>query len=182
MNKEIRKINKFYRKHREFIYYMNRKLVDRDDRYFMRKAETIPVKIKKGHYRNMGFSTPCDVLWARTKAMDLYTKFIEKEYSVLKRQSPHHVSPSIENKPLRWTASKASLTELIYALHEGKVFNYGNVDIQEITSLFEAFFDVRLPHIYRTYAAIKSRKGARARFLEELVFRLSQKMDNEDVV
>src|SRR5690606_36838397 len=113
------------------------------------------------------FSTSHDIAVAMILAHDMLIDYLKGELGkmAVKDRIPREISGP-GNQKLFWTASKSSLTELIYALHEGQVFNYGNTDIQEITSLFEAFFNIHLPHVYRTYAAIKSRKGARARFLE----------------
>lgn len=43
-----------------------------------------------------------------------------------------------DNAPLIWTANKASLTELIYALHSQGVFNNGNTDIIVIVQILSA--------------------------------------------
>ena len=46
--------------------------------------------------------------------------------------------------------------------------------------VFETVFNVKLDNLYKTYTEIKARKGSRARFLEELVQRLNERMENDD--
>ena len=182
LRKEIKKLQAYFTDNLEFYNYYRRGSTTFDHEIFVRNKSYIRL-VPDAIYSFMDgkFSTSHDIAVAMILAHDMLIGYVKGELG--KMAAKDRIAREITgpgNRKLSWTASKSSLTELIYALHEGKVFNYGNVDIQEITSLFEAFFDVHLPHLYRTYATIKSRKGARARFLEELAFRLSQKMDNEE--
>ncbi|RNL68043.1 hypothetical protein ED312_23415 [Sinomicrobium pectinilyticum] len=180
--KQLHKADKFFQKHREFVYYMEQGYTHRDPEYFTRKTlGHFPVFPGEAHYRDPDFSTSHDLLWARVMAMQRVVDYLRKS-----RQQISGIHTSAGDSPadhqLVWTASKVSLTELIYALYSGKVFNHGQADIRNITEAFEVFFGVRLPQVYRTYASIKGRKGQRARFLEELIFHLSQKMDQEEAI
>ncbi|MGS2760888.1 RteC domain-containing protein [Sinomicrobium sp. M5D2P9] len=179
--KQLHKAEKFFRKHRDFSYYMEQGHTHRDTEYFTRQAwEHVPFSPGED-YRDPDSSTSHDFLWARVRAMQRVVDYLQKaqrQFSATCVSADH----ARAHHELVWTASKVSLAELVYALYSGKVFNHGQADIRDITEAFEVFFNVRLPQVYRTYASIKGRKGQRARFLEELIFHLSQKMDQEEAL
>ncbi|MGS2762939.1 RteC domain-containing protein [Sinomicrobium sp. M5D2P9] len=179
--KQLHKAEKFFRKHRDFSYYMEQGHTHRDTEYFTRQAwEHVPFSPGEG-YRDPDFSTSHDFLWARVQATQRVVKYLHKGIQQI-FPGPFS-SPDNSLLPhLEWTASKASLTELIYALYSGKAFNHGQAEIGDITAAFETFFNIRLPQVYKTYAEIRMRKGQRIRFLEELIFRLSKKMDEDDIL
>ena len=83
-------------------------------------------------------------------------------------------------KSMEWTSSKASLTELIYALHHSKAINNGESDIKTIAESFQRLFDIDLSDIYRTYHEIRRRKKERLRFLDELSIGLRHKLDSDN--
>ena len=84
------------------------------------------------------------------------------------------------NSNLHWTAKKIDLIELIYALHESKVFDNGQADIKEITHVFEKAFQIELEdNIYGNFNAIKKRKTDQTRFLSHLQKLLETKIEND---
>ncbi|MGS2765330.1 RteC domain-containing protein [Sinomicrobium sp. M5D2P9] len=176
--KQLQKTDKFFQKHREFIYYMEQGYTHLDSQYFTRTSGAYFPFPFQG-YRDPGFSTSHDLLWARVGAMERVVEFVKK---AMLQRSPAPFLNGRGRYPLAWTGTKADLVELIYALYSGKVFNHGQADIADITAAFETFLDIRLPQVYKTYASIKARKGQRARFLEELIFYLTQKMDQDDAL
>ena len=81
---------------------------------------------------------------------------------------------------LHWTAKKIDLVELIYALHEAKVFDNGQADIKEITVVFEKAFQIDLgDNITRSYFDIKNRKTEQTRFLNIIQKALENKIDKD---
>ena len=81
---------------------------------------------------------------------------------------------------LNWTGSKASLIELIYALHYQAVFDNGNADIRLIAKYFESTFNVDLGNFYQTYLELRTRKMNRTKFLDALREELIRRMDEQD--
>jgi hypothetical protein len=71
-------------------------------------------------------------------------------------------------KLLKWTDSKASLIELIYALNESGAINDGKTDIKTICAEFERIFNFELKDVYSTYRDISLRKTNRTKFLSKL--------------
>ncbi|WP_268224487.1 RteC domain-containing protein [Sinomicrobium oceani] len=174
--KQLRKADKFFCRHRDFISYMEQGHTYRDTEYFTRKnPDHVLPWPGEAHYRDPDFSTSHDLLWGRVLGMQRVVEYLRTT-----GHTPGGGSPG--QHQLDWTASKIALTELVYALHNGKVFNHGEADIADITAAFETFFNVRLPQVYKTYTDIRARKGQRVRFLEELIFRLSRKMDEDEAL
>ena len=81
---------------------------------------------------------------------------------------------------LRWSGNLSDLAELIYGLHTASCINDGRCDIKEIAEGFERLFNVRLPHIYNRFIAIRNRKNERAVFLKKLYDMLTCKLDELD--
>ena len=71
--------------------------------------------------------------------------------------------------PIRWTANKIDLVELIYTLYHAKCISEGNVNIKVIVEAFEQFFNVDLGKYYRTYTDVTRRKINRSKFLNNLI-------------
>ncbi|HEY4967419.1 MAG TPA: RteC domain-containing protein [Puia sp.] len=69
--------------------------------------------------------------------------------------------PKSEADPLpsfQWTGSKATLTELIYAMKSGGVQNNGLIGDKEIAEKFEKIFQVELANYYHCFNEIRLRK------------------------
>ena len=81
---------------------------------------------------------------------------------------------------LRWTASKISLTELIYALKCSSAINNGHASIAQIATLLQQAFNIELGDYYRIYSEIRARKKGRIKFLDELSVNLMGHLDDQD--
>lgn len=69
---------------------------------------------------------------------------------------------------------------MYYLLYSDGAINNGAAELSTITSSFEDFFNIKLDNIYKTYSEIKSRKGSKTKFLEELMINLQHKISRED--
>jgi len=58
--------------------------------------------------------------------------------------------------------------------------NNGTADIKEIATAFQKIFNIELGDYYRTYLEIRSRKKSKAKFLEELSYSFSNKIESDD--
>lgn len=82
---------------------------------------------------------------------------------------------------LNWTGSKVDLVELVYALHQSKIINTGNVDVKELAVTLGKMFNVDIEdNVYRFYQDIKARKAVKTKFLNTIAENLNQKMMEED--
>ena len=83
----------------------------------------------------------------------------------------------------RWTGAVVEIVELIYALHEMKRIDNGEIAMNELAGFFGELFDIRLDarSLYDAYTDIKRRKGeSRTYFLDKLRERLNLRMQRDD--
>lgn len=180
LQKELRKINKFFYKNADFVHYMEQGYTYLDHQFFTRNhRDNFPFTPMTDYYQFPEFSTSQDMLWAKIKAMYRFIHYIRQELKKLKVEDSEIFVPK-KHKVIVWTGPKAALTELIYALFSNGALNHGTADINMITESFEDFFNIKLDNVYKTYTEIKARKSSRTRFLEELTLNLQQKMAKED--
>jgi hypothetical protein len=178
---KIRAINKFLDANIDFMQYINEKSKHLDDLYFLRANNySINLANTDSYFRTPEFSTSHDIILGRITGFNLLLTYLENRlFSV---NHPTSVKTmDIHKKPkLRWTSSKVSLTELIYALHSSGAINSGAADIKEIAALTERIFNIELGDYYRTFLEIRGRKSNRAKFMEKLTTSLIKRMDNID--
>ncbi|WP_051315227.1 RteC domain-containing protein [Algoriphagus terrigena] len=119
-------------------------------------------------------STPAGKVFARFRAFDALRGFLEKEIRSLKKRGEN------SGHPVKWTAPKAALVELAYALKAAGAINHGNASIRDIAGHLERVFQVDLTQFYRTFQEIRIRKNSRTTFLDRLKEKLEKWMDNTD--
>lgn len=180
LQKELRKINKFFHRNADFVHYMEQGYSYLDHQFFTRNhRNNFPFTPMTDYYQFPEFSTSQDMLWAKVKAMYRFIHYIRQ---ALKRLKVHDsdIFEEKKHKVLVWTGPKTALTELIYALFSNGAINHGAADINTITDSFEDFFNIKLENVYKTYSEIKARKSSKTKFLEELTLNLQQKIARED--
>lgn len=180
LQKELRKINKFFHRNADFVHYMEQGYSYLDHQFFTRNhRNNFPFTPMTDYYQFPEFSTSQDMLWAKVKAMYRFIHYIRQ---ALKRLKVHDsdIFEEKRHKVLVWTGPKTALTELIYALFSNGAINHGAADINTITDSFEDFFNIKLENVYKTYSEIKARKSSKTKFLEELTLNLQQKIARED--
>lgn len=181
LQKELRKINKFFYKNADFVHYMEQGYSYLDHQFFTRNhRNNFPFTPMTDYYQFPEFSTAQDMIWAKVKAMYRFIHYIRQALKRLKVDDAD-IFEEKKHKVIVWTGPKTALTELIYALFSNGAINHGAADINLITSSFEDFFNIKLDNVYKTYTEIKARKSSKTKFLEELTLNLQQKMAREDM-
>lgn len=182
LEKEIKKINKFFSKNSDFVHYMEQGHTYLDHQFFTRNhRNNFPFTPTINYYQYPEFSTSHDMLWAKIQAMYKYIHYIRESMQKIKPGSVNVYSEK-RHQLLLWTGSKTALIELIYALYSTRAFNNGAVELSTITSSFEDYFNIKLENVYKTYTEIKARKGSKTKFLEELIIKLQQKIHRDDAI
>jgi len=179
LEKEAKKINKFFSKNKDFANYMEQARRYMDTEFFTRnKLDNFPFAPTINYYQYPEFSTSHDMLWAMIQAMYKFIHYIREK---LQKLQPGNKALFLERKPklLKWTGSKASLVEIIYALHADGILNNGTADISTIISAFEDIFNISLDNKYKTYYELKSRKD-KAKYLHQLILKLENRMREDD--
>lgn len=157
----LKKFESFARRNRAFYEYCVSGSIDMDHMYFTRSASIAVGTDEK-------FSTLYDYKLAKILAHQNLRDFVLQ--SIRKVESD--ASP-IASASLQWTVSKASLVELMYALHACGVFNRGNTDLKHIAEVFESMFGVNLSNYAKVFAEVKMRKNGNTIFLDQMKQRLT---------
>tara|TARA_R110000868_G_scaffold37400_1_gene132356 strand:+ start:1490 stop:2326 length:837 start_codon:yes stop_codon:yes gene_type:complete len=181
LRQRMNKINRFYLHNIDFIQYVESGKTHLDEQYFTRKYfdENI-ITHTKFYFLNPEFNTSHDLLLAKFSA---YQKLINYLYAKLNEleDSDNLVNAKMTSKKkLHWTSTKVALTELVYALNYSGAINNGTADIKEIATVFQKVFNFELGDYYRTYLEIRSRKKSKAKFLEELSYSFSNRLESDD--
>ncbi len=177
---ELEKLTFFHNSHLDFYQYYRMKSTYLDDKYFIRGKQDINLcDDNLMFYIDPGCSTSHDHLVAQIITNDRLQVYLNTELESLAFKSPNTNGEQLVNTPcLRWTESKTSLVELIYALASSGAINNGNCELRELTAIFEQAFNIRMQDIYRTYLEIKIRTNP-TKFLDTLKIALTQKIEEE---
>ncbi len=81
---------------------------------------------------------------------------------------------------LHWTGTAADLVEFAYGALETKKFENGDIDIRELIDKLCRLFSFEVKDCYDTFRAIRRRVGSRTLFLDEMIEKLNERMDNMD--
>lgn len=176
LNKELKKLKRFFDNNLDFYKYYRTNNSYLDEKLFVRRKHDIKLCLDTYYFQSdHSFNTSHDYKVAKIIANDLIQVYIEDQL-----YNKHQEEKSTAPKKLNWTGSKASLIELIYALHYQGVFDNGDADIRLITKYFENTFNVNLGNFYQTYLELRTRKMNRTKFLDALRETLIKKMDEQD--
>ncbi|MCO5268967.1 MAG: RteC domain-containing protein [Brumimicrobium sp.] len=178
---ELQKVEKFHLQHLDFISYYNSGQTNFDEILFLRKnldLSTIPSYILLRD--DLGHTTNGDYLVTKLLLNAKLYKFIQKELIVPTEESLHQENTKTIKSGLNWTAPKSALIELSYALFCKGAINNGDVEIKQLISQFELFFNIELGDPYRHFTNIKQRKKSSAIFLESLTDSLTQYMNEQE--
>jgi len=173
---ELKKLTSFFMEHKDFFQYYRTESTHLDDMYFLRGRNDLKQKMK-GADIDENFTTGYDYTVAKIIAFTRLEVYLNKELDNIRFNSNNpHVEDLGTLEKFRWTGSKISLIELIYALSNSGVLNEGNCKINELTELFEQMFHFPIDDIYRGFQDIKLRKNPTC-FLDTLKESLLRKIN-----
>ena len=173
--KELSELKRFYDRNNEFCKYYRTNSTYLDHKYFVREQHDIKLSLDTFSFEaDSRFSTSHDFKVAKIIANDRLEIYLENQLNNTNQKL------SFENCSLKWTASKAAATELIYGLYLSGVFNNGQADIVVIVRHFEHLFGIDLGDFYHTFTELKSRKINRTKFSDEMREALIKRMDEQD--
>jgi len=177
ISKSLDKINSFFNYNLSFVQYVESNSKYLDEQYFLRSnLDFSGVTQIKPYNVDSEFNTTHDILLAKVFAFKKLVAHLSNRLNKLLRPGFQEIPKS----QLKWTSSKAALTELTYALYHGGAVNNGNTDIKDIAIALEQVFNFPLGDVYRTYSEIRSRKKEKSKFLNELSSSLISGMNSLD--
>lgn len=179
--KTLNRISQNSKENKAFYNYYRSGAIHKDEDYFVRT--NLKPKINDdcfAMYYDISLCTKKHYHVAKMMANDLLVEYYENKIEEINNNLKS--VQELTKSTLNWTGNKIDLIELVYALHQQKVFNGGNTDIKEISTYVGKMFNVEIEeNIYRSYLDIKSRKSGHTKFLNSLSESLSKKIVSEDL-
>jgi hypothetical protein len=178
--KALNNCSQFSKLDKEFYKYYRSGSSHNDHLYFIRNSEkqTTNQDISLINF-DKRLCTSHDLKVASIIANDILEIYLEEKIDEINNtcNSSH---PAVKSN-LNWTGTKIEIVELIYCLHNQKLFNGGNTDIKEIAAQFSNAFNIELDEsIYRCYTDIKNRSNVKTKFLHSLSENFNNKIIEEE--
>jgi len=179
--KELNKISEYQKDNKEFLSYYRANSTIFDEVYFTRNEPDSWLLLSYDSFEtDLNFTTFYDLKISKILAFELLTDFIKSSINKLESENEYKKSYSPGIFKLKWTASKISLIELLYALQSSGSFNNGSIDLKNLASGLENLFNIDLGNYYRVFQEIRIRKQSRTTFLDQLKAQLIKRMDDSD--
>ena len=180
LQKRIYKINEYMEEHQVKVQYFKCEYKHLDEKYFVRGTTEIPLELRSSHHLlDEEFFTWHDHTFSTIMANEMLMDYIRRELNKLDK--PAEFRQSHYKSPLKWTAHKIDLGEIIYALLYSDAINNGNATIIDLAEAFEQIFNVEIKEdIYRYRLDIQQRKIEKTKFLNQLIAILQQMIDDKD--
>lgn len=177
---ELEVIKGFYQEHIDFYQYYRLNATFLDQKYFVRNQFDIKMKLKTGMYDyDEKFVTSHDHIVAQILANDRLETYLLNSIKEIEGYANGKFS---DKHSLTWSASKVSLTELVFALYHMHCFNGGNVELSEVIKFVEKSLNTDLGNFHKTIFEIRNRKQGPTKFLQLIMDNLNQhfmKMEGE---
>jgi hypothetical protein len=181
LNSELKTLHQFHEKNLDFCKYYRSGSEYLDHKYFVRGQFDLKINHNSLYFESdVKFSTNRDFLVSSIMANDLIELFLKNEFTSLENLENGILKPEAPKSNLKWTAPKAAIIELLYALHADGCFNNGNVTIKQIATTLESAFNIDLGHYSRTLLEIRGRKTGKTKYLDNLQEKLLKKLNDTD--
>lgn len=169
LSKELEKLKHYFDYNLDFYRYYRGTATYLDQKYFIREKYDLQLTLDGHIFENdTRFSTTHDFKVAKILAHDQLQVFIEAELASIDGKETLLEIHEYPKSRLNWSASKTDCVELIYALYLTQSVNNGNVDLKELTALFEKQFNIQIDDLYKMFLQIKERKTNPTKFIDSL--------------
>lgn len=179
LEQENERINLFFEEHGALFIYHRSKASDMDEVYFLRNS------IYNNNYPDdldgmldTRFCNPNSIRLGELIGLERVKEYLEK--ALEEAEVALEESKKVIRTPLLWTARKADLAELGYAIYASKALNHGRAELKQIFGWLEASFNISLGNPYSIFRDLRVRKGERARFAEVMKTALEKLMEEMD--
>ena len=181
LNKKV-EINSFSVENQVFYKYHNSGSTRFDTTYFYRGKFDIKTSITCMYLIvDDRFCTFHCYLTSKILANQMISSYINESLLKLINQTNTSTSNNIEisNSPqLNWTGSHISFIELVYALHEDKAINNGDLTITQLMENMGKIFNVKPGHFSGSYHEMKLRTSP-AKYMYYIAEKLLKRMDSD---
>lgn len=178
--RRLYRINEYMEEHQVKVQYFKCGFKHLDEKYFVRGNSEIPLELRSSHHLlDEEFFTWHDHTFSTIMSNEMLIDYIRKEMEKL--DHPDENDQTHYKSPLKWTAHKIDLGEIIYALLYSGAVNNGNATIKDLAEAFEQIFNVGIKEdIYRYRLDILQRKIEQTKFLNQLIAILQRMIDDEN--
>lgn len=179
---ELRELQETSIRYRSFYQYYRSGATYLDNKYFLRTGQDIYLMPDPQYLvLDETFHTTHDYLIAELIANEKFSEYLTSELGKLQGKGyPSPGKSASGKKMLTWTAPKAALYELIYAVFSDGAINNGNAEIKEIASVFGEGFNIDVSQIYRAGQELRIRKISRTKYLKRLIERVENRWNEQD--
>ena len=178
---ELNRLKSFFENHLPFYEYYRSGLSHLDKEYFLRGKHNIDVSLDSYYFNtDVNFCTGHDYTVSRILANEQVRIYLNRVLEELSKTGQTLPSGTLNQMVLTWTASKAALIEVMYALQSAGTFNNGAADLKQLAVYFEQAFNIKLGNYYNVFQEMRIRKKNRTSFLDQLKERLIRRMDEAD--
>ena len=179
--KEIQKIGRYLNDNKELLSYYRSNSTLFDEIYFVRKKPDSWLLLSLDDYEtDLDFTTFYDHKISKIIAFEFLSEFIKESINKLDQKNELRKVTPKETGDLKWTGSKVSLVELLYALQSSGSFNNGSIGIKDLATELQSLFNVDVGNYYRVFQEMRIRKSSRTSFMDQLKDRLVKRMDESD--
>lgn len=179
---ELKELQETFNRHRAFYQYYRSGATFLDNKYFLRNGQDIHLMPDPQYLvLDTAFHTTHDYIVSELIANEKFSEYLTEELKKL--QGKGHALPGKTvpgKKMLTWTAPKAALYELIYAVFSDGAINNGNAEIKEIANVFGEGFNIDVSQVYRAGQELRIRKSSRTKYLKRLIERVENRWNEQD--
>ena len=165
----------YFNRHRTFYNYYRTQGTHLDKMLFTLQGQSTELPVSTPIIADSTTGPKYSFVLARIQALERLSHYINNEIAKLS------IRQLDKSDSLIWTDSKASLVELLYALHNKGAFNNGNVSLKTVIATVETMFSINLSGYHIIYNQnIKIRRKNRTAYLQLLIDRFIDKMNQQD--
>lgn len=179
LNNQLHSLEYYFNRHLDFYQYYRSGSTVYDKFYFVRGNVDPKLCTESSRFNSdLKFSTVYDFKVAKIIANEMLRIYLNRRLRTIEDPALF-----VKTKKSRrtWTGQKNALIELGYSLYASGDIDHGNIDVKEIMDTLGEAFNVDLGEYYRAYIALRERKKDRTAYLNSLIEKLTQKMDEDDL-
>jgi len=170
----------FYEENKEFYKYHKSGNTCHDHIYYVRGKHDIRNYINSISFVvDEKFCTYHCYLKSKILANKLFGIYLENSLLAHKKNPIQSINTKVEEVKLIWTGSQISFIELVYALHEDKAINNGNLTLAQFMESMGSKFNVNPGHFNGSIYEMKSR-NSQAKYMNSLATQLVKRMNRDD--
>lgn len=176
---ELKYIERFFLQNQFQYQYFRLNATELDHLYFIRGTEKQSVLIPELPELDPEFSTSCDYLFSKFKALEMLRDHLLNELdNINKADNNTFIRPGRKYKPLSWTGDIINVVELGYGLWVSDQLNGGNAELTDIMHWLSTSLNVDLTRYTRLFVEIKDRKLiSKTRFIDLMRDAINRHMD-----